>query len=420
MNRGRHCTCVATLLAGILILFFSLPAAATERSPVTDAYLQQINSLFRQNNVPLGYAAFDEYNRVILKGEYADEQEVDRAFSLAQTVVGVRWVSPVTPENIRVKEWERRIGSLFSRARVVQQSGSPDTPPGPVRSRYAVVVGVGQFMEQGITPLQFAVRDAESFYRFLADAGKTSFPRENIIYLTNQQATKANIQNAFNRIKSLAREDDLVVFYMSSHGAPPDKNGAVNLVTYDTEVRPRERVWHTSLNEQMLRDFTEGVRAKRQVMILDTCFSNGAYRQVPGFLPPGGKSLGSDDREGYGISQGQGRRVLGSKDIVLEDSPRPRQTANAKNLNMDDGWGKVMVGASTGGQQSWESDQLRQSIFTYYFVDGLKKNNGSVRSAFYYAQPKVSERVRTEKDAEQSPQIMATTSNWDMRLARPR
>jgi len=87
---------------------------------------------------------------------------------------------------------------------------------------------------------------------------------------------------------------------------------------------------------------------------------------------------------------------------------------------MDDGWGKVMVGASTGGQQSWESDQLRQSIFTYYFVDGLRKNNGSVRNAFYYAQPRVSDRVRSEKGAEQNPQIMATTNNWDMKLAKPR
>jgi HAD superfamily hydrolase (TIGR01509 family) len=106
--------------------------------------------------------------------------------------------------------------------------------------------------------------------------------------------------------------------------------------------------------------------------------------------------------------------------LVLEDSPRAASKTQAKNLTIDDGWGKVMVGASTGGQQSWESDQLRQSIFTYYFVDGLRKNNGSVRNAFYYAQPRVSDRVRSEKGAEQNPQIMATTNNWDMKLAKPR
>lgn len=417
MNYRRRCTHVLAFLLLAMALFFSGPAAA-EQSPVTDAYLQQINAQLKQNNVPLGYAALDEYGRVILRGEYADEKEVDRAFSIAQTVVGVRWVSPVTPENIRVKEWERRIGSLFSRSRVVQQSGSLDTPPGPVRNRYAIVVGVGQFLH-GVTPLQYAVRDAQGFYQFLTEPGRGTFPRENIIYLVDQTATSANIANAFNRIKGLAREDDLVVFYMSSHGAPPDKNGAVSLVTYDTEVKPRERIWHTSLNEQMMKDFVDGLRAKRVVIILDTCYSNGAYRQVPGFLPPGGKSLGSDDDEGYGISRAQGKRVLGSKDIIVEDTPR-QQRASSKNLNMEDGWGKVMIGASTGGQKSWESENLRNSYFTYYFIDGLKRNNGSVQNAFYYAQPQVADKVRREKEAEQTPQIMATTSNYDMKLQKKR
>lgn len=418
MSQCRQNLCLVALLLGIVVLFGSV-AVAAEQSPVTDAHLQQINAQFKQNGVPLGYAALDEYSRIILKGEYADEKEVDRAFSIAQTVVGVRWVSPVTPENIKVKEWERRIGGLFSRARVVQQSGSLDTPPGPVRNRYAIVVGVGQFLH-GVNPLQYAVRDAQGFYQFLTEPGRGTFPRENIIFLADQQATSANIANAFNRIKSLAREDDLVVFYMSSHGAPPDKNGAVSLVTYDTQVSPRERIWHTSLNEQMMKDFVDGLRAKRVVMILDTCYSNGAYRQVPGFLPPGGKSLGSGDDEGYGISRAQGKRLLGSKDIVLEDTPRPAKRSNSKNLSMDDGWGKVMIGASTGGQKSWESENLRNSYFTYYFIDGLRRNNGSVQNAFYYAQPQVADKVRREKEAEQTPQIMATTNNWDMKLQKTR
>ncbi len=155
MNRGTLCQNLVALLMGVLILFCSMPAAAQEQSPVTDAHLQQINALFKQNNVPLGHVVFDQYNRVILKGEYADEQEVDRAFSLAQTVVGVRWVSPVTPENIKVKEWERRIGSLFSRSRVIQQSGSLDTPPGPSETAMPLLSVSDSSWNRGLTPAIF-------------------------------------------------------------------------------------------------------------------------------------------------------------------------------------------------------------------------------------------------------------------------
>jgi len=77
-----------------------------------------------------------------------------------------------------------------------------------------------------------------------------------------------------------------------------------------------------------------------------------------------------------------------------------------------------LIGASGAGEQSWESDKLNQSIFTYYFLDGLKRNNGSIKNAFYHAKPLVTQRVKQEKgqDIEQNPQIMATSTEWNMHL----
>jgi uncharacterized caspase-like protein len=169
----------------------------------------------------------------------------------------------------------------------------------------------------------------------------------------------------------------------------------------------------------MLKEFVEGVKAKRLVMVLDTCYSNGAYRAVPGFLPPGGKSLGAGDSEGYGISQESSRRMLGgAKDLVLEDDTRRATTAKSVNMGSTEPYGKVLIGASGSGEQSWESEKLRNSIFTYYFVDGLNRYGGSVQQAFNYAKPRVASRVKEEKgrDIDQNPQAMATMPNWDMRL----
>jgi len=328
-------------------------------------------------------------------------------------VVGVKWVSPVTPENIKVKEWEKKIGGLFSRAGVLKPQVRGDGPVGAVRNRYALVVGVGKF-KNGVNPLQYAVKDAESFYNFLVT--RAGFPQNNTYFLANENATRDNISGYLSGIRKAAQEDDLVVIYMSSHGTPPDKFGGVYIVTYDTEVKPREAVWHTAVAESTLKDFVENLRARRLVMILDTCYSNGAYRQIPGFLPPGGKSLGaSEEDEGYGVSRESGKRLLGAKDLVLEDTPRPT-ASSAKGVEAQDSYGKVLIGASSAGQKSWESDQLRNSVFTYYYLDGLQRYQGSVRDAFYYAQPLVTQRVKQEKGQEidQTPQAMATNQNWNM------
>lgn len=410
---------VTSILIGLIVAMMALVPdnIMAQSMAVTDAHIRQINQLFSQDGIPRAYVVLDPYGRLELKGEYEDEIQVDRAFSIAQTVVGVKWVSPVTPENVKVKEWERRLGSLFSRAAVLKPQVRGDAPTGTVRKRYGLVVGVGKF-KNGITPLQYAVRDAGLFYRFLID--QAGFTKNDTYFLADQNATSSNIVQYLNGIRNVAQEDDLVVIYMSSHGTPPDKFGGVYIVTYDTEVSPRERVWHTSVAETVLKDFVENLRARRLVIILDTCYSNGAYRAIPGFLPPGGKSLGvGDENEGYGVSSAQGKRLFGAKDLVLEDRPK-KTVSTAKSIGSRESYGKVLISASSAGEKSWESDQLRNSVFTYYFVDGMKRYDGSVKDAFDYSKPRTLQRVQQEKGAEitQTPQAMSTNENWNMRVKR--
>jgi hypothetical protein len=415
------------------ILSLSVAVAGSGQTPVTDAHITSINNLFRQNNIMQGFVEFDRYGRLQLKGEYQDEREVDRAFALAQSVVGIKWVSPVTPENIKVKEWERQFGDLFKRSLVVKppvRTDVPDAKPGPIKNRYALVVGIGKF-KYPINPLQYAATDAQNFYNYLTDPRKGGFLRSNVTLLLNEHATRDRIQEALNRIRNVAERDDLVVVYFSSHGAPPDKGAATNIVTYDTNPSPPPNIWWTSLNEKALKEFIDGLRALRLVMILDTCYSNGAYKDLPGFLPAGGKSLGVTSKtEGYGISPEYAKRLIGAKDLVIVDETTKTNTDNkSPEFMSDDGWGKVLISASSENEQSFESEKLKQSIFTYYFIDGLNKNKGSVKSAFSYSKPLVTQHVQKEKVyydenlrefvvPTQTPQVIVTNQLWDMRLAR--
>lgn len=395
-------------------------------SPVTSAHLSHINTLLKTNGLRGAWVQRDRLGRVELQGEFGNEREVDRAFSLAQTVVGVRWVSPVTPQRIKVKEWEECLSNLLSGGRCGAPAPSAPPPskpdaasPGPVAEKYALVVGVGTFKNR-IQQLQYANKDAYDFYTYLVDPAGGNFPRQNVVLLRDEHATRANVTLALQDIERRAQENDLVVIYLSSHGTPPDKFGGVNVVTYDSEVKPRERIWETSLTEGILREFVQNVRAKRLVVVMDACYSNGAYRQISGFLPEGGKSLDAGLDEGYGRSQrDMAQRLLGAKDLVLDEPARPVVSPGAKDL--PDGWGKVLISASDAGERSWESDQLRNSVFTRYLIDGLRRSGGAVKPAFEYAKPMVTQQVKREKgpDIEQHPQLTPNRRDWNMSLAVP-
>jgi hypothetical protein len=403
-------------------------------SPITNAHIREINHLFTKNGINGGFAVRDARDRVELQGSYQDEREVDRAFSLAQTVVGVRWVSPITPQNIKVKEWEGCVSKLLGGEKCGPGTTAPppagiapvpslpraqvpdvEQSPGPVANKYALVVGVGRF-QNPIQPLQYANKDAYDFYSYLLDPRGGTFKRENVILLRDEYATREAVKRGLDEIRRRSKEDDLVLLYFSSHGTPPDKYGGVHLVTFDSEVRPRERIWESSLTEGLLRDFIQEVKAKRLVVVMDACYSNGAYGQVAGFLPPGGKSLDAGLDEGYGRSRrDMAQRLLGAKDLVLdEESPVTPGPAPASAR-----WGKVLISASDAGERSWESDTLRNSVFTRYFIEGLRANGGAIKEAFEYARARVPLQVKREKGAEitQIPQLTSNRKEWNMSLA---
>lgn len=419
------------LLMGLISACVSLESQVqtANNSPVQASHLTEVNALFQKNGLKDGAASLDKYGRIMLKGSYANEKEVDKAFSIAQTVVGPKWVSPVTPEYIKVKNWEIKLSDQFSKkARaLLQKKSAPaitspnikdlsadeaDIPPGAIVKKYAIIVGVSKFKDGRINLLRYAQKDAEAFYDYLLDPLGGGFLKENVIMLLNENATMSMIADALDNIKQRADRNDLVVLFFSTHGTPPNKTGSVCIVTYDTVVEPRESVWETSVSGEIIGNFIQGVKAKRLVAIMDVCYSNGAYSKVKGFQPIGGKSLGvlDGDEEGNGISLlFKKENILGSKDIVWDEEPI--QILESQHS----GWGKVLISSSDDNEKSWESDVLKHGFFTYFFIKGLKVN-GNVKDAFFYAKPKIKEKVWEEKNNHQNPQVQANRKDCGINL----
>src|SRR4030095_973715 len=74
----------------------------------------------------------------------------------------------------------------------------------PVREKWAVVVGIGQFQSSAIPALRYTGKDARDFAKVLTDPEVGRFKPENVQTLTDKDATLVNIRKAIGSIRDKA------------------------------------------------------------------------------------------------------------------------------------------------------------------------------------------------------------------------
>jgi uncharacterized caspase-like protein len=416
-----------------------------------------IQALFSQNGLREASARIDRYGRIELLGAYKDMQEVELAFSLAQSVAGIRWTSPVTPDHVRLKKW----GNVFKEVFPQKKSETPP-PPGPgtgpattrdakarrqqehhppvveqhttlveqrppaVEQRaseqekrspvkYALVVGVSHFkanekykLKTGREiDLKYASKDARNVYDYLVDPKYGDFEKKNVRLILDGEATRANIEKALNDIKRKAEYNDQVIVYFSSHGKPVH-DGSMSIITHDADLSNPYAVARTSFSCEYLKDFVFQTKAKNLVVVLDVCYSGNAFKEIKGFYNTQSNVDFSQDNQGISRNV-MAKTLLGAKDVILDDEVVRDAAVIDKNSV------RVLISASDYGERSWESETLKSSVFTGYFVEGLKKKQ-NVKRAFEYARPNVVKQVKQEKQTEQHPQVVTNSNKWDIAI----
>jgi hypothetical protein len=259
-------------------------------------------------------------------------------------------------------------------------SAPPARPPsetpalGPVREKWALVVGIGKFKDANLVGLAFSSKDAGDVAAALVDAGAGRFRRDHVRLLQDEDATRANVKEGIKFIAERARPDDLVVIYLASHGAPPsvDMTGDGYLITYDADP---DRLFGTAIPMKELReDVKQFVAARRKVVFLDTCYS--------------------------------GRAVEGSRDLRL---PGKVQTDAARDLSGD---GFVVITSSDASEQSYESKKLGNGYFTRVLVEALRAREGrlTVREIFTRLRDEVPVHVERDMRRRQNPRMFESGS----------
>ena len=165
-----------------------------------------------------------------------------------------------------------------------------DPLPGP---RLALVVATNTYTDPGLRQLRAPARDADDLTQVLADPGIGGFAVSTVIDQPSHQ-----IRLAIKDFLDGRGTGDLLLVYLSCHGLL-DARRRLYFAATDTR---KDRLGSTGVESAWVLDQLEHCRARRQVLILDSCFS-GAFAHGA----KGEADLGLQDRF---QSQGRGRVVL--------------------------------------------------------------------------------------------------------------
>src|SRR5450755_3039620 len=201
---------------------------------------------------------------------------------------------------------------------------APDPPPG---ARLGLVVATSTYTDAALRQLRAPAQDADDLAQVLADPGIGGFAVTTVIDQPAQQ-----IRLAIEDFLDGRGTGDLLLVYLSCHGLL-DARRRLDFAAADTR---KDRLGATGVEAAWVMDQLEHCRARRQVLILDSCFS-GAFAH-------GAK----------------GEADLGLRDRLLGP-----------------GRGRVVLTASTATEYSFEGDPTDAatpagSVFTAALVHGLR------------------------------------------------
>ena len=150
--------------------------------------------------------------------------------------------------------------------------------PAPPR-KTALLIGNGRFEDPELSELTAPLVDVEGLRRVLEDPSIGGFDDVTVLKDADFATTSEAIGFLF---ESASSRDDTIVLYYSGHGLPDD-HGNLYLATRSTSTANRSG---TAITASGIKGMMSTTRSRRQVLILDCCYSGAFGAAKDGELRP--------------------------------------------------------------------------------------------------------------------------------------
>ena len=223
--------------------------------------------------------------------------------------------------------------------------------PEPIRTRakartgreQALVIGISDY-QSPIPKLPAVANDVREMAALLGSE-KGQFPAQNVLRLTDAEATCNKVIEAIETTFAKVETDSPVFAYMAGHGSVV--GGEYYFVAQDTSVKDIRK---TGVPLSRIKEAFDASPSQQAFLWLDFCHSGGILARD---VAVGGQVTAEPDD----------RQVL------------------SRSLEVMQGQGKLIVAACSPSQSAWESANVGHGLFTEALLKGLKgeaANQGEV------------------------------------------
>lgn len=238
--------------------------------------------------------------------------------------------------------------------------------------RIALIVGISDYSDY--PPLPRSIRDAETMAHVLKNVAE--FDDVKVLYNPELSRLSEQVEEHFTD----KAPDDLVLFYFSGHGVK-DERGCLHLAVRGTRRHPGgELVRASAVSAQHVHEAMNSSRSRRQVVILDCCFS-GAFAE------------GVQAKDGGRIDL---RGQLG-------------------------GEGRAILTSSSSTQYSFDAGQMGLSAYTQFLVQGIATGDADLNHDGKITVDELHEYARSQVQAAHpamSPQILPSREGYSIVISK--
>lgn len=247
--------------------------------------------------------------------------------------------------------WSTNQKDISSR-RIVQEIDAEVAGNGPKGPRlFLFLVGISDYDSTGLKSLKYARKDVEDVYSFFLKH-QNDFSELNIQLLTDEQATKANIERAFSEFFASSQPSDVAFVYVSGHGILVDQRAY--FVPYDFQSL---KLSETGLEFKQLEAWMANIPAQNRLICFDACHS-------------GAQSTYQGNTEDIAVPTHSTNTPFTLE--LAGDDESAVELLNELFLDFSPVSGATIIAAARSTGKAYEDPIFQNGIFTHFFIQGLE------------------------------------------------